>query len=114
MLNRLLHNPSVGFAWGVRASAFLTAGTLGAANVLMRTRLANAAHRTRPPPLKLGEKVRDGAYLIAVAGWVHSHLLCGSGQLRLVRKQVVLGLLGTVPAMYVLSHLPDFVIGAPY
>ncbi|KZT05812.1 MFS general substrate transporter [Laetiporus sulphureus 93-53] len=38
MLNQLIHG-SAGFAWGVRASAFLTLGLLAIANCLMTTRL---------------------------------------------------------------------------
>ncbi|KZT05783.1 MFS general substrate transporter [Laetiporus sulphureus 93-53] len=38
MLNQLIHG-SAGFAWGVRASAFMTLGLLAIANCLMTTRL---------------------------------------------------------------------------
>lgn len=38
MLNQLIHG-KVGFAWGVRASAFMNLVLLAAANVMMRTRL---------------------------------------------------------------------------
>ncbi|GJJ15388.1 hypothetical protein Clacol_009664 [Clathrus columnatus] len=49
MLNQLLHD-SVGFAWGVRASAFLTLGLLIIANLIMKDRL---------PPKKNEQQVKE-------------------------------------------------------
>lgn len=49
MLNKLLHESSVGFAWGVRSSAFLTLGLLIVANLIMTDRLT-------PPPQVKSEK----------------------------------------------------------
>ena len=65
MLNQLLHGPS-GFAWGVRASAFLTLGLLTMANCLMSTRLPNA--RRARPGMNIMEKLTDIPYLVAIAG----------------------------------------------
>lgn len=67
MLNRLLHGPG-GFAWGVRASAFLTLGLLVAANLLMTTRLP--ATRKGSPGLNLKGMVKDVPYMVAVVGCV--------------------------------------------
>jgi MFS family permease len=68
MLNRLFHNPSVGFAWGVRAAAFLMLGLLSIATVLMKTRLPNRKEReargekSEKPDLKY--LMTDSAFLI--------------------------------------------------
>ena len=67
MLNNLLHG-SAGFAWGVRASAFLTMGLLALANCLLSTRLQNATQRAGPPPINLKEKLTDLPYMVAVVG----------------------------------------------
>jgi MFS family permease len=47
MLNQLFHNPSIGFAWGVRAAAFLTSGLLAISCLLMKTRLPNRRQREK-------------------------------------------------------------------
>lgn len=67
MLNQLLHGPA-GFAWGVRASAFLTLGLLSIANCLMSTRLPHG--RRIGPKLNLVEKFTDVPYMVAVTGCV--------------------------------------------
>jgi MFS family permease len=45
LLNQLFQKPNVGFAWGVRAAAFLLLGCLSLATVLMTTRLPNRRQR---------------------------------------------------------------------
>jgi len=67
MLNRLF-NGSAGFAWGVRASAFLSLGLLVIANCIMSTRLPSAKNRPPGPKLTLKPIVTDPAYLTLVAG----------------------------------------------
>ncbi|TFY55681.1 hypothetical protein EVJ58_g8095 [Rhodofomes roseus] len=67
MLNRLVTG-SAGFAWGVRATAFLTLGLLAIANAIMTTRLPNA--RQRGPGTKPDMKaiMTDGPYWLYVLG----------------------------------------------
>jgi hypothetical protein len=51
MLNNLF-NSSVGFAWGVRASAFLTLGLLAVANYLMSAKPQGDIAGRRKPRLR--------------------------------------------------------------
>lgn len=50
MVNHLISSSSVGFAWGVRATGFLTLGLLAIAQLLMRTRMPNRKDRGEQPP----------------------------------------------------------------
>jgi MFS family permease len=45
MLNKLFEHPGVGFAWGVRAFAFMELGMLLIANFLLHPRLPNRRER---------------------------------------------------------------------
>ncbi|KAJ3808529.1 MFS general substrate transporter [Lentinula aff. lateritia] len=65
MLNRLITNPRVGFAWGVRASAFVCLGLLIIANVLMT---ANPPKTRKPDPPKLTVLFTDTAYIFGILG----------------------------------------------
>ncbi|KAJ3925839.1 MAG: MFS general substrate transporter [Lentinula lateritia] len=65
MLNRLITNPRVGFAWGVRASAFVCLGLLIIANVLMT---ANPPKTQKPDPPKLTVLFTDTAYIFGILG----------------------------------------------
>ncbi|KAF8490873.1 MFS general substrate transporter [Gautieria morchelliformis] len=67
MLNHLFHGP-VGFAWGVRASAFLTGGILVAANLLMSSRLPSKMEQRRTPKPNIREIVTDMPYLLYCIG----------------------------------------------
>ncbi|KAF9069387.1 major facilitator superfamily domain-containing protein [Rhodocollybia butyracea] len=48
MLNQLFKNPSVGFEWGVRASAFLVLGLLIIGNLLMSDNQPDLTNRPKP------------------------------------------------------------------
>ncbi|GAW02045.1 MFS general substrate transporter [Lentinula edodes] len=65
MLNRLITNPRVGFAWGVRASAFVCLGLLIIANILMT---ANPPKTRKPDPPKLTVLFTDTAYIFGILG----------------------------------------------
>ena len=65
MLNQLFDDPSAGFAWGVRAAGFLTAGLLVVASALMRTRLPSARERRRAAR-RAGEKASKGVDVWAI------------------------------------------------
>lgn len=67
MLNQLFHG-SAGFAWGVRASGFLTLGMLLIAICTMRTRLPPA--KERPDRVKPNFKsiLTDVPYMLALVG----------------------------------------------
>ena len=69
MLNQLFHN-SVGFAWGVRASAFLILGLLVIANLIMSPRPPSGG---KPPggqaaPSGLAGMARDVPFLLVIFG----------------------------------------------
>jgi len=68
MVNQLFYN-GVGFAWGVRAAAFLTLGLLVLANFCLTTRLPSARDRLRggPEPRVLRILV-DPPYMLANVG----------------------------------------------
>ena len=68
MLNQLFHG-SVGFAWGVRAQAFLVFGLLAAANCLM-SRPAQWHVRPDVPRAKLLAILKDVPYLLMILGYV--------------------------------------------
>ncbi|QRW05964.1 transporter MCH4 [Ceratobasidium sp. AG-Ba] len=57
-----------GFAWGVRASAFVVLACLIAGNLLMRTRLPPKSKRPPTPPPDIKAIVTDSVYLLAIAG----------------------------------------------
>ncbi|KAF8518899.1 MFS general substrate transporter [Gautieria morchelliformis] len=67
MLNRFLHG-SVGFAWGVRASAFLTFGVLVAANCLMSARLPSRSEHLGLAKPNFRDIVTDIPYILACVG----------------------------------------------
>lgn len=67
MLNHLF-NGSVGFAWGVRAMAFLNMGLLSVANCVMRTRLPSAKERPPGPKPDVVSILLDWPYMCAVFG----------------------------------------------
>ena len=71
MLNHLFHN-SVGFAWGVRASAFLTLGFLVAANCLMSDRLPSTNGDLNSEKHRASEIMTDWPFLLAIAGYIWS------------------------------------------
>lgn len=65
MLNHLFHG-SVGFAWGVRASAFLNLGLLVAANCLMTPKLPTRNDGPETPKPNLRDILTDAAFMLAV------------------------------------------------
>jgi len=67
MLNQLI-NSRTGFAWGVRATAFLTLGLLAIANCIMTTRLPNARQRPPGPKASLGSICTDVPYMLTLIG----------------------------------------------
>ena len=71
MLNRLV-NGKAGFAWGVRATAFLTLGLLVIANGIMTTRLPNAKQRGPGPKPNIKAIMTDAPYWVAATGFVFS------------------------------------------
>ncbi|KAI0081372.1 MFS general substrate transporter [Panus rudis PR-1116 ss-1] len=64
MHNQLFHGKT-GFAWGVRASAFMMGGLLVIANCLMSTRLPPKRHG---PKAQLGTILRDIPYMVVTIG----------------------------------------------
>jgi hypothetical protein len=66
MLNHLFHG-SVGFAWGVRAQAFLILGLLAAANLLM-SQPAQREARPDIPKARLLAMFKDGPYMLMILG----------------------------------------------
>ncbi|QRV97284.1 major facilitator superfamily transporter [Ceratobasidium sp. AG-Ba] len=66
MLNEVFQRS--GFAWGVRASAFVVLGCLIAGNLLMRTRLPPKSKRPPTPPPDMKAIVTDVVYVLATAG----------------------------------------------
>ncbi|KAI0057035.1 MFS general substrate transporter [Artomyces pyxidatus] len=71
MLNKLFFS-SVGFAWGVRASAFLVFGFLVAANLLMTPGVAVVASKAPKPNIK--SLFLDIPYLLTILGGSSSFL----------------------------------------
>ena len=67
MLNRLI-NGHTGFAWGVRATAFLNLGLLAVANSVMTTRLPSAKQRGPGPKPDLKVILTDWSYVIFLLG----------------------------------------------
>ncbi|OBZ66964.1 Riboflavin transporter MCH5 [Grifola frondosa] len=69
MLNKLI-NGRVGFAWGVRASAFLTLGLLVIANLSMTTRSTHikGAAAAAGPKKSLKQVLNDGPYWLTNVG----------------------------------------------
>ncbi|KAG9092903.1 hypothetical protein FRC06_011741 [Ceratobasidium sp. 370] len=65
MLNKIFQRS--GFAWGVRATAFVVLGCLIAANLLMRTRLPPKSKRPPTPPPDFKAIMTDSAYLLSIA-----------------------------------------------
>ncbi|KAI0728962.1 major facilitator superfamily domain-containing protein [Fomitopsis betulina] len=69
MLNRLI-NDHTGFAWGVRATAFLDLGLLAIANSVMTTRSPSAKQRGPGPKLDMKAILTDWPYLVFLLGCV--------------------------------------------
>lgn len=67
MLNHLFHG-SVGFAWGVRASAFLNMGLLVIANLLMSARLPFRDEQLAKPRADSKYILRDLPFMLTIAG----------------------------------------------
>jgi hypothetical protein len=67
MLNQLFHS-SVGFAWGVRASAFLTLGLLVIANCLMSPQSPSNKNQPGTSKPNLRDILTDVPYVLAVTG----------------------------------------------
>ncbi|KAL0565459.1 hypothetical protein V5O48_016566 [Marasmius crinis-equi] len=65
MLNHLFVNPNIGFAWGVRASAFVVLGLLVVANLLMTS---DPPKIRRPDPPRLSVLLTDPPYVAGVLG----------------------------------------------
>jgi MFS family permease len=69
LLNNLFHKPHVGFAGGVRASAYMIAGCLVIANLMMRTKTnLKQAGVQRPQMLPWKFLLSDVSYVLTVAG----------------------------------------------
>ncbi|QRV97282.1 major facilitator superfamily transporter [Ceratobasidium sp. AG-Ba] len=66
MLNKIFQRN--GFAWGVRATAFVVLGCLIVANLLMRTRLPPKSKRPPAPPPDFKAIMTDSAYLLSILG----------------------------------------------
>ncbi|KAF8490866.1 major facilitator superfamily domain-containing protein [Gautieria morchelliformis] len=69
MLNHLFHGP-VGFAWGVRASAFLNLGLLIMANLLMSGRHPSDKNQLEKPKSNVQQILRDSPFILMVIGGV--------------------------------------------
>jgi len=67
MLNKLF-NSSLGFAWSVRASAFIVMGLLLTANLCMSTRLPPKRDRPPTPPVNIRKIIRDPPFAVGVIG----------------------------------------------
>ncbi|CCM04654.1 uncharacterized protein FIBRA_06838 [Fibroporia radiculosa] len=65
MLNRLIYS-KVGFAWGVRATAFLTLGLLIIANCTITTRLPSAKNRPPGPKPDIKAILSDMPYVLVL------------------------------------------------
>ncbi|KAF5363132.1 hypothetical protein D9758_008355 [Tetrapyrgos nigripes] len=63
MLNQLFKHPSVGFEWGVRASAFLVLGLLVIANLLMSDNQPDLSNRPKPD---MAFMMRDIPYWLCI------------------------------------------------
>ena len=68
MLNNLIHG-RVGFAWGVRAAAFMTLGLLIIANMCMTTRIDTIKASPAVTEKKFGPLVRDISFWVAPVGY---------------------------------------------
>ncbi|TFY65284.1 hypothetical protein EVJ58_g2061 [Rhodofomes roseus] len=69
MLNRLISGAdAVGFAWGVRASGFLSLGLLVIAQLLMRTRVPGAKERAEQPKPDILGSLTDPSFVFTVFG----------------------------------------------
>lgn len=71
MLNRLFHG-SIGFAWGVRISAFLVLGLLVIANLVMHPghSASNEVSPTTPPGQRMQKILNDIPYMLFVLGYI--------------------------------------------
>ncbi|TBU58564.1 MFS general substrate transporter [Dichomitus squalens] len=68
MLNQLFNDGHAGFAWGVRASAFLSLGLLAIANATMTTRTSKINAARQVSTTGSSQIFRDIPYWIAAAG----------------------------------------------
>ncbi|KAI0058841.1 MFS general substrate transporter [Artomyces pyxidatus] len=66
MLNRLVHG-SAGFAWGVRASAFVVMGMLGTAGCIMTSYPRRVAKDSEPAPDAI---FKDAPYMVFIIGGI--------------------------------------------
>ncbi|TFY78804.1 hypothetical protein EWM64_g5208 [Hericium alpestre] len=73
MLDQLFHGET-GYAWGVRASAFIVLALLALANVLMTTDPAMSAYQKPKPDIK--GFLRDGPYILLILGYERSSHSC--------------------------------------
>lgn len=67
MLNQLFET-SLGFAWSVRISAFMTLGLLFISNFIMSTRMPSEKERASHAELKLMSIFTDGPYMLTCVG----------------------------------------------
>lgn len=67
MLNNLIKN-GVGFAWGVRAAAFLDLALLLIANLVMKTRLPSRRERPNAKPIDIKSILTDRGYWLCTIG----------------------------------------------
>ncbi|PCH43672.1 MFS general substrate transporter [Wolfiporia cocos MD-104 SS10] len=119
MLNQLI-NGSVGFAWGVRAAAFLTLGLLVVANLTMTTRLPSAKNRPAQPKVDIKAILFDSAYTLVEFGffftlwglyypyfylqlWMNTHGLSATVAL----YSIAIMNAGSIPGRIVLNILAD-------
>ncbi|KZT71789.1 MFS general substrate transporter [Daedalea quercina L-15889] len=69
MLNRLISgSDAVGFAWGVRASGFLTLGLLTIAQLIMRTRMPGPKQRSKQEKPSVVAVLMDPPFVLTVFG----------------------------------------------
>ncbi|KAH9934292.1 uncharacterized protein B0H18DRAFT_869840, partial [Fomitopsis serialis] len=74
MLNKLV-NRGAGFAWGVRATVFLTLSLLATTNCIMTTRLPSARQRGPGPKPNMKTIMTDGPYVLVVRDRVRGPLV---------------------------------------
>lgn len=65
MLNQLIHHSSIGFAWAVRASAFLTLGIVILANIFMIPGPPKPKPQNKP---HIGHMLIDPPYVLLIIG----------------------------------------------
>ena len=68
MVNHLISGSSIGFAWGVRATGFLTLGLLAIAQLLMRTRMPDRKARGDQPKPDVAKVLTAPSFAFTVSG----------------------------------------------